>query len=123
MRTAQVLLISRDGRLRDALGRLLRGRGHRLSVQACFAGPSPPWLAQAWDAAFFDLSEDGNQGLATVALAHQHRPSLPITAIDKGGNTRGLDRLAQAVTLGAEEFMRKPIDRDDAQALLERLHL
>jgi DNA-binding NtrC family response regulator len=123
MRTAKVLLISRDGRVREALGRLIRGRGHQLSLRPRFAGPIPPWLGQSWDAAFFDLSADGNQGLAAVALARQREPSLPITAIDRGGNSQGLDRLAQAVTLGAEEFMRKPIDRHDAEALLDRLHL
>ena len=81
MRTAKVLLISRDGRLREALGRLLRRRGHRLNVRPCFAGSTPSWLGQAWDAVFFDLSTDGNQGLATVALARQRTPYLPITAI------------------------------------------
>ena len=123
MRTANVLLISRDGRVREALGRLIRRRGHRLSVRPGFAGSTASWLGQAWDAVFFDLSKDGNQGLATVALARQRTPSLPITAIDRGGDSPGLDRLARAVTLGAEEFMRKPIDRDDAEALLDRLHL
>ena len=115
---AKVLLISPDERVRDELGPLLRERGHELNMWPRFGT-----LGHPWDAAFFDLSEQGPQGLAAVAMARQADPGLRITVIDTGGDSPGLDRLATAVTLGAEEFMRKPIDRSDAEGLLDRLSL
>lgn len=120
---ATVLLISRDRRVRDAIGRLLRGRGHKLRVHPCFDTPARDWLGCAWDVAFFDLSADGATGLATVGLTAARMPTRLIAVIDRGGRPPGLDRMAEGVRRGAEEFMSKPIDRLDAEALLERLHL
>ena len=109
--------------MRAALGRLLQDRGHTLSVQPCYGTPALDWLAWAWDVAFFDLSADGETGLATVGLTTERAPARLIAVIDRGGHPKALDRLAEAVRLGVEEFMSKPIDRLDTEALLERLHL
>lgn len=120
---ATILLISSDEDVQGVVEALVQPRGHTLTVRRGFGMPIPPWLCASWDAAFFDLSTDCAAGLATIALTHQRHPSLRITAIDTGGDTAGLDRLANAVSLGAEEFMQKPIDRTDAEALLDRLRL
>jgi DNA-binding NtrC family response regulator len=120
---ATVLLISRDRRVRDALGRLLRDRSHTLSVHVRYGTPTPDWLWWASDVAFFDLAADSETGLATVGLAAVRAPARAIAVIDRGGHPRALDRLAAAVRLGVAESMRKPVDRLDAEALFERLHL
>ncbi len=62
----------------------------------------------------------GHKLKVTGSAAHFE---LPIAAVDNGGDSPGLDRLVRAVRLGAVEFMRMPIDRPDAEALMERLSL
>lgn len=120
---AKILLISPDGHVHEALGHLIRERGHQLDAETNLTATRPGRLDQYWDAAFLDLSGAGDRGLATVRLTRHRNPSVPITVIDAGGESQGFDRLARAVELGAEEFLCKPIDSGDATELLARLSL
>ena len=120
---ARVLLVSPDAAVRDALRSLLRRRGHELTARSTFAATDWPRLPTAWHAAFLDLTEGGDDGLAMVARARELEPAMRITVLDEGGDSPGLHRMACAVALGAEEFVRKPIDRLDADAVLDRLGL
>jgi len=120
---AKILLVSRDGAVRDALRSLLRRRGHEITARSTFGATGWPRAATEWDAAFLDLAEEGDDGLAMVARAREYEPAMRITVLDEGGDSPGLHRLARAVALGAEEFVRKPIDRLDADAVLDRLGL
>lgn len=79
--------------------------------------------ARGWNVVFVDLSGAGAAGVEMIGVARRRRPLLRITVLDDGGHGSGLDRLARAVALGAEEFMCKPVDRDDADAALDRLGL
>lgn len=120
---AKILLVSRDGAVRGALRNLLRRRGHELTARSTIAATGWPESPSAWDAAFVDLTEEGDDGLAMVARARELEPAMRITVLDQGGDSPGLHRLACAVALGAQEFVRKPIDRLDADAVLDRLGL
>ena len=120
---ARILVVSPDEAVRKALMRLVRRRGHDRCVALSFTHQVETRAGESWDAAFIDVSAGCSEGLAAVSIARQSDPSMPIAAIDSGGNTEGLDRLARAVRLGAVEFMRMPIDRLDAEALMERLSL
>jgi DNA-binding NtrC family response regulator len=120
---AKILLVSADGEVEDALRRLLQSRGHDLTARSTFAAINRAGAGGEWDAAFLDLSVDGDAGLSVVAQAQGRAPTMRITVLDEGGDSPGLDRLASAIALGAEEFVRKPIDRLDADAVLDRLGL
>ena len=120
---ARILVASSDEAVRKTLMRLVRQRGHGGGASVSFVHQVETPSRESWDAAFIDVSAASSEGLAAVAVARQRDPALPIAAIDSGGDTAGLDRLARAVRLGAVEFMRMPIDRLDAAALMERLSL
>jgi FixJ family two-component response regulator len=50
-------------------------------------------------------------------------PDTRIAVIDGGRGCGSLDRLARAVSLGADDFMKKPVLASDAMDVLERLGL
>jgi len=102
---------------------LVYARGHSVVEHSTLEPYAATWLEQPLDVAFVDLSTDGECGLAAVGLTRLRMPSIRITVIDGGKGNRSLDRLASAVSLGAEEFMKKPIVERDATDVLERLGL
>jgi DNA-binding NtrC family response regulator len=120
---ARILVVSSHESMCEALMSLATGRGHKLKVTGSAAHFELTRIGEPWDAVFIDVSAGCSEGLRMVALARQRHPSLPIAAVDNGGDSPGLDRLVRAVRLGAVEFMRMPIDRPDAEALMERLSL
>jgi DNA-binding NtrC family response regulator len=120
---ARILVVSPDKAVRKALLRLVTRRGHEGGSSGAAAPQVETRLGEAWDAAFIDVSATCSEGLAAVSIARQSAPALPIAAIDSGGDGAGLNRLAGAVRLGAVEFVRMPIDRIDAAALMTRLNL
>jgi hypothetical protein len=50
-------------------------------------------------------------------------PGMRIAVIDGGRGSASLDRLARAVSLGADDFMKKPLLVSDAADVFERLGL
>jgi hypothetical protein len=50
-------------------------------------------------------------------------PGVRIAVIDGGRGCNSLNRLARAVSLGADDFMKKPLLVSDAMDVLERLGL
>jgi ActR/RegA family two-component response regulator len=122
---ARIVLISDDGALRRDLRRLVRQRGHSMreqpALRACQAGRL--CRKEPLDAAFLDLSTTGDCGLAAVVLARARMPGVRIAVIDGGKGCNSLNRLARAVSLGADDFMKKPILVSDATDVLERLGL
>jgi ActR/RegA family two-component response regulator len=122
---ARIVLISDDDVLRRDMRKLVSERGHsmreqpalRLCRDTCLCPPEP------LDAAFLDLSSHGDCGLAAVMLARSRMPGMRIAVIDGGRGSASLDRLARAVSLGADDFMKKPLLVSDAADVFERLGL
>lgn len=122
---ARIVLISDDDILRRDMRKLVSERGHsmreqpalRLCRDNCLCPKEPV------DAAFLDLSTNGDRGLAVLVLARTRMPGMRIAVIDGGRGCASLDRLARAVSLGADDFMKKPILVSDAADVLERLGL
>jgi ActR/RegA family two-component response regulator len=122
---ARIVLISDDDVLRRDMRKLVSERGHSMREQPALRlcrdnGLCP---SEPWDAAFLDLSSDGDRGLAVVVLARWSMPGIRIAVIDGGRGCASLDRLARAVALGADDFMKKPILVSDAADVFERLGL
>jgi ActR/RegA family two-component response regulator len=118
---SRIVLISDDDALRQDLRTLVSERGHSMIER-----PAPRFYEarrERLDVAFIDLSPSGNRGLALVALTRIHLPGARIAVIDGGRGTHSLNRLARAISFGADEFMKKPVLVDDAVGVFERLGL
>lgn len=120
---ARIALISDDDVLRQDLRKLVSERGHSMLEQPAVRLCQANCLRASLDAAFVDLSTSGDCGLALVVLARSRMPGIRIAVIDGGRGCDSLDRLARAVSLGADDFMKKPILGSDAADVLERLGL
>ena len=120
---ARIALVSDDDVLRQDIQKLLRERGHAMLDQPARRWASADGLSRPLDAAFVDLSTNGDRGLAAVVRMRIHMPGTRIAVIDGGKGCASLDRLARAVALGADDFMKKPILESDAAGVFERLGL
>jgi len=120
---ARIALVSDDEVLRQDIQKLLSARGHATLEQPARRWGNANALSGPLDAAFVDLSTDGDGGLATVVRMRIHMPGTRIAVIDEGKGCASLERLARAVSLGADDFMKKPILESDAAGVFERLGL
>lgn len=118
---ARIALITDDRALRRDLRALARRRGHSVVEQRTGGVRHATRLEEPLDAAFVDLSAVGDYGLAVIVRARM--PGTRIAVIDGGRGRDSLDRLARAVSLGADDFMKKPVLASDAADVLERFGL
>ncbi len=105
----RVLLVENDDDHRRLLALLLRSAGHV---------PVPAWSAEdgldileddACDLAIFDIQLPGMDGLKALSLVAEKLPRLPVILVTASGDTRE----AEARSLGARDFLRKPFAADD----------
>lgn len=120
---ARIVLISDDEALRQDIRALVTPRGHSIRDQSALDACDPDCMRQPPDAAFVDLAAAGDYGLAMIVHARLHLPETRIAVIDGGTGCGSLDRLARAVSLGADDFMKKPVTATDAADVLDRLGL
>ena len=120
---ARIALMSDDDVLRQDVQRLLSERGHAMLERPARRPDQADCQGGPWDAAFVDLSADEDRGLAMVVHTRINMPGTRIAVIDGGKGCASLERLARAISLGADEFMKKPILESDAADVFERLGL
>ena len=120
---ARIVLISDDDTLRRDMRKLVSERGHAMLEQPALGGSQASGLREPLDVAFLDLATNADCGLNVVVLARSRLPGTRIAVIDGGRGCDSLDRLARAVSLGADDFMKKPILVSDATDVFERLGL
>jgi ActR/RegA family two-component response regulator len=120
---ARIVLISDDDALRRDMRTLVTPRGHSMREQPARDACDADCMGEPPDAAFVDLSAVGEYGLALIIHTRLHMPDTRIAVIDGGRGCGSLDRLARAVSLGADDFMKKPVLASDAMDVLERLGL
>jgi ActR/RegA family two-component response regulator len=120
---ATIVLISDDRVLRRKMRALVTTRGHSMLERPALAACHATCLRKPLDAAFVDLSAVGDYGLAVIEGTRLRMPDTRIAAIDEGRGCESLNRLARAVSLGADDFMKKPVVVSDAADVLERLGL
>jgi ActR/RegA family two-component response regulator len=120
---ARIVLISDDGALRQDMRSLVTRRGHSMLERPAREARRADCMREPPDAAFVDLSAAGEYGLAVIVHTRLHMPRTRIAVIDGGRGCGSLERLARAVSLGADDFMKKPVLPSDAADVLERLGL
>lgn len=120
---ARLVLISDDHALRQDMRTLVTARGHSMREQPARDACDADCIRGPLDAAFVDLSAVGEYGLALIIHTRLHMPDTRIAVIDGGRGCGSLNRLARAVSLGADDFMKKPVLASDAMNVLERLGL
>ncbi|HWK46128.1 MAG TPA: response regulator [Stellaceae bacterium] len=68
-----------------------------------------------------DIIMPNKEGLATIMEIRAHDTKTPIIAMSGGGRTGNMDFLKMAETIGANEVLPKPFERDHLTAAVRRL--
>lgn len=112
---AKVLLVDDEEDFIKTLSQRLEMRG--LKVSAATRGEDAVTLAdkQSFDAIVVDLAMPGMDGLETLKLIKEHNPDAEIIMLSGQGTVKAT---TEAMKLGAEDFLEKPVDMKE---LLEKI--
>ena len=112
---AKVLLVDDEEDFIETLSQRLEMRG--LNVSAATRGEDAVSLAekQSFDAIVVDLAMPGMDGLETLKLIKENNPDAEIIMLSGQGTVKAS---TQAMKLGAEDFLEKPVD---IKELLEKI--
>ena len=115
---AHLLVVEDDELLRDALGSLLGGAGHQVSMAA--DGESA--LARVADSAFegvvLDLGLPRIDGLTILRRLRARLPTLPVLILTARDGVE--DRVA-GLNAGADDYLTKPFNGDELKARLQSM--
>ncbi len=117
----RVLVVDDDRAFRLSTAELLRGEGYDVAGAASANEAAQALLASPYDLVLLDLRMPGVDGLATVEVLRGRGEDVPILMISGFGE---IEDAVQALHLGADDFLTKPVDPDllsaRVAALLER---
>ncbi|HKQ98011.1 MAG TPA: response regulator [Candidatus Polarisedimenticolia bacterium] len=104
---ARILVIDDESSVRTMLQEVLADRGHSVAVAA--DGRSGIALAREQDAQIIllDLNMPGMDGIETLAQIRAALPRAAVIVISGAGDEA---RARQALSLGAEDYIEKPLD-------------
>lgn len=112
-----MLIVEDDRASRDAMRRFLERKGFtvRAAENGCAALRS---LTPSVDVILSDLRMDGMDGMELLAEAKMLYPDKPFVLLSAYGDVK---RAVEAMKLGAEDFLTKPVDPDELLHKLERI--
>ena len=118
MNPAHVLVVDDEVELLQALTRLLRKEGYRVSA-AAQAMAAADLLARHEDiaAVLCDLRLPGKSGLTLLEDVRRTRPRLPFVMLTAYGT---VERAVEAMRAGASDFLVKPVRRETLLSTLQR---
>ena len=104
---SHILIIDDDSRLRDLLGRFLRGEGFRVTLASSSAEARTRMVGVVFDILVVDIMMPGETGLELVRSLKESNPEVPclmLTAMGEPGHRlHGLE-------MGADDYMTKPFE-------------
>lgn len=116
----RLLLVDDDEVVRESLRDFLRRLGHEVTERP--DGESAVETVSREDAdfdiAFVDVRMPGIDGLETLGALRRLRPELKVVLVTGHGT---LDTAVEALRLGAEDFLRKPVNLSELEAVVDRI--
>jgi len=118
MRKNKILVLEDERDNRELLSRFLEGKGFEvLPAENCSAGERI-WNQQRPDAAILDYSLPDGNSLKLLTCWKIADPLIPIIILTGHAS---IDVAVQAIKLGAEQFLTKPVDLAGLHVLLQRV--
>lgn len=114
-----ILIVDDERPSRNAMARWLERRGYNVET-AESGGAALEVLNSAVDVVISDLRMTPMDGITLLEKIKQQRPDLPVFLITAYGDVQ---RAVEAIKLGAEDFLTKPVDPENLLHRLEQLTL
>jgi CheY-like chemotaxis protein len=117
----RVLIIDDDAAFRQSLAKHLERAGH--DVRQASQGDAGIRAHEGYnaDVVLVDIFMPGQGGLQTIDQLRRRWPAVKIVAITGSAPTGPLDVAQHAVALGADRFLRKPLEAATVLTLLATL--
>jgi CheY-like chemotaxis protein len=120
--TSRVLIIDDDPLLREIAVELLTEAGHACQVAEDGRLGLARLEAATPDLVLLDMIMPNMDGVETLGQIKARWPDLPVVVMSAGTRTMAMQSLLRlAASLGADEVMQKPLQRDILIPLAERL--
>ena len=120
-RQGSLLVVDDNDDNRDALSRRLSQKGYRVSLAADGAGALAQIDRESYDLVLLDVEMPGMSGLEVLSQVRVQRSQTQLPVIMVTARSEGAD-IVQALGLGANDYVTKPIDFAVAVARI-RTHL
>ena len=115
-RTAKILIVDDDPRLRDLLRRYLGENGFNVLVSENGEAMKRLWVREHFDVLILDLMMPGEDGLAILKRLRAEKDMTPVIMLTARGED--VDRIL-GLELGADDYLGKPFN---PRELLARIH-
>jgi len=117
-KTYKVFVIDDEQVIRDLFTRVLMVKGHEVISVDNGKDALKRVMEQSFDIVFTDIVMPGIDGIATFKALRKLKPDLPIV-IMTGYAVE--DKIEEAMSLGAMDYLYKPFDIGEIIAILKRL--
>ncbi len=112
----RILIVEDKENERDALGRLLRQEGYDV-LAAANADEAMAYLDSDVDLVISDLKMGENSGIDLLRFWKSRSPKTPVIMVTAHGNVASA---VEAMKLGAEDYLTKPVNPDELLILTNR---
>ena len=107
---ARILIVDGEPGIRMAFGFALRSEGHDVAEAHCCDSALAVLERGSIDLVLTDVLLEGRNGIALLEAVRERHPLLPVVMIT---GQPSVDTAAQAVRLGAFDYVFKPIEREE----------
>ncbi len=114
----RVFVVDDDGDFAESLAMALEGHGHEVSVASSGEEAIERFRAEDFDIAFMDVRLPGRNGVESFLEIRSFKPQARVVMMT---GYRVAELLAQAVANGAHAVLEKPLDPEQAVAIVARL--
>lgn len=115
----RILVVDDEKNIRLTLGRALQTLGLDVVTAADGAEALERIEHASFGLVLLDLKMPGLDGFQTLRRIHRRRPHLPVIVFTAHGNA---ENAAEAMKLGAADFIRKPFTPEEIRALVRRFY-
>jgi DNA-binding NtrC family response regulator len=116
----RIMIVDDDPGIRRALHILLTRSGYQVTQARDGMEALRLWRDAGGDLVITDLHMPEKDGIEMIVELLSHTPETRIIAMSGGGQTRRLDLLGNATTLGAVLTIEKPFTLDEMMAMVRR---
>lgn len=109
---ASILIVDDDQQIRKLLVRLLEKEGHQVGVASNGIEAVKQYSGNQVDLVITDIVMPEKEGIETIMDLKRIDPQVKIIAISGGGKVNADHYLKMAQSLGAQETIEKPIEKN-----------